>query len=114
MLERLRNLILCLLLASLPLQSLAGPAHSYLCDDAQQSGAMGTHHHDSGNHSHDGADAGGGFSAHDCYYNYFSGVLPGPVPQPGLTGIGFASAAPEDFRSYFPPRLKRPPLAFAL
>jgi hypothetical protein len=113
MMHRLRKLILCLMLASLPLQSLAGPAHLYFCDDAQQSWAVGTHDHDSAHHSHDGADAKGDHTAHDCYHNYFSGVIPGAAQQPGLTGASFALAPPDDFRSFFPSRLKRPPLALA-
>lgn len=112
MLIRIRKLVLCLLLAYLPLQSVAGPAHLLLHDNATQAAADGLHVHDDGDEhpAHEGpADHGGSFS-HDCYQNYFSCVLHSTSQVAGLTGSLYVPAAPAGFYFFFPERLDRPPL----
>ncbi len=110
---RIRHLVLYLLLACLPLQSVAGPAHVLLCDEATQVAAGGSHVHDGGaeHPAHDApASPGGGFS-HDCYQHYFSGVVHGVSPVAGASGPVYGPIGLASFYSFFPERLKRPPLA---
>ena len=112
MLIRIRKLMLCLLLACLPLQSVAGPAHLLLCDDATPAAASGLHVHDDGDEhpAHEGPVDQGGTSAHDCCQHYFSGVVHSTSPEAVLTGVVYVPAEPASFDSFFPERLKRPPL----
>jgi len=112
MLIRLRNLVLCLLLACLPLQSVAGPAHLLLHDNATPAAADGLHVHDDGDEhpAHEGpADQGGNFS-HDCYQHYFSGVMHSTSRNAGQTGTVYVPVVSASFYSFFPEHLKRPPL----
>ena len=113
MLIRIRKLVLCLLLACLPLQSVAGPAHMLLCDDASPAAAGGMHVHDDGDEhpAHEGPADQGGTSPHDCCQQYFPGVLHSSSPDAGPTGIVYVLAGSASFYSFFPERLKRPPLA---
>jgi len=112
MLIRIRKLMLCLLLACLPLQSVAGPAYTLFCDGAMPDAASGLHVHDDddGNPADDvpiGQDAN---SLHDCCQHYFSGVVHSTSPEAVLTGVVYVPAEPASFDSFFPERLKRPPL----
>ena len=113
MLIRIRKLVLCLLLAWLPLQSVAGPAHRLLCDDATPAAADGLHFHDDGDGhpAHEGPVDQGGTSSHDCCQQYFPGVLHSSSPDAGETGIVYVPAGAACFHSFVPERLKRPPLA---
>lgn len=112
MLIRIRKLVLYLLLACLPLQSVAGPAHMLLCDDATSAAASGSHVHDDGDEhpAHDGPADQGGTSSHDCCQQYFPGVLHSSSPDSSQTGIVYVPVGPASFYSFFPERLKRPPL----
>ena len=112
MLIRIRKLVLCLLLASLPLQSVAGPAHMLICDDATPTAASGLHVHDDGDEhpAHEGPADQGGTSSHDCCQQYFPGVLHSRSPDAGQTGIVYVPVGSASFYSFFPERLKRPPL----
>ncbi len=112
MLIRTRKLVLCLLLACLPLQSVAGPAHMLLCDDATPAAANGLHVHDDGDEhpAHEGPADQGGASSHDCCQQYFPGVLHGSSPDASPTGLVYVSVEPATFYSFVPERLKRPPL----
>lgn len=113
MLNRIRKLLLYLLLACLPLQSMAGPAHMLLCDDATPGAANGLHLHGDGD-EHPGHEAPAdqtGASSHDCCQQYFPGVLLGSSPDAGETGFTFVRVGPASFYSFFPERLKRPPLS---
>ena len=112
MLIRIRKLVLCLLLACLPLQSVAGPAHLLLCNDATPAAANGLHGHDDcdGQPANEGPIDQGGASSHDCYQNYFSGVVHSASPETAPTGIVYVPAEPAGFDSFSPERLKRPPL----
>ena len=112
MLVRIRKLALYLLLACLPLQSVAGPAHLLLHDNAAPAAADGLHVDDDGDEhpAHDGAIDQGVNASHDCYQNYFSGVMHGTSQLAGPTGIVYVPAEPAGFDSFFPERLKRPPL----
>lgn len=112
MLIRLRKLVLYLLLACLPLQSMAGPAHLLLHDNATPAAADGLHGHDDGDEHpvHDGPIDQGANSSHDCYQNYFSGVVHSTLQVAGPTGIVYVPAGPAGFYSFVPERLKRPPL----
>ena len=109
---RIRKLVLCLLLACLPLQSVAGPAHLLLCDDATPAAAGGLHVHDDGDEhpAHGGPIDQGADASHDCYQNYFSGVVRSASPDAVPTGIVYDPLGPAGFYSFFPERLKRPPL----
>jgi len=111
MLIRIRKLVLCLLLACLPLQSVAGPAHLLLHDHATPATANGLHVHDDGDeHPADGGPTDeGASSSHDCYQNYFSGVIHGTSQVAGRAGTGYAPAGHADLYSFFPERLDRPP-----
>jgi len=113
MLIRIRKLVLCLLLASLPLQSVAGPAHMLICDDATPTAASGLHVHDDGDEhpAHEGPADQGGTSSHDCCQQYFPGVLHSRSPDAGQTGIVYVPVGSASFYSFFPERLKRPPLS---
>lgn len=113
MLNRIRKLVLYLLLACLPLQSIAGPAHMLLCDDATSAAANGLHIHDDGDEhpAHEGPADQGATSSHDCCQQYFTGVLHGTSPDAGQTGIVYVPVEPTGFYSFVPERLKRPPLA---
>lgn len=112
MLMRIRNLVLYLLLACLPLQSVAGPAHMLLCDDTAPAAANGLHVHDDGDEhpAHEGPADQGGTSLHDCCQQYFPGVLHSGSPDASQTGIVYVPVGPAGFYSFFPERLKRPPL----
>jgi hypothetical protein len=112
MLIRIRKLVLCLLLACLPLQSVAGPAHRLLCDDATPAVANGQHVHDDGDEhpAHDGPADQGGASSHDCCQQYFPGVLHSSSADASSTGIVYVPVGSASFHSFFPERLKRPPL----
>jgi len=112
MLIRIRKLVLCLLLACLPLQSVAGAAHLLLCDDATPAAASGLHIHDDGDEhpAPEGpVDQGANFS-HDCCQNYFSGVVHSTSPEAVPTGIVYVPIGSASFDSFFPEHLKRPPL----
>ena len=113
MLIRIRKLVLCLLLACLPLQSVAGPAHMLLCDDATPAVASGTHVHDDGDKhpAHEGPADQGGASSHDCCQQYFPGVLHSSSPEAGEMELVYVSVGPARFYSFFPEHLKRPPLS---
>ena len=113
MMIRIRKLVLHLLLACLPLQSVAAPAYMLLCDDATPAAANGVHVHDDGDaHSaHDGPADQGVASSHDCCQQYFPGVLHSSLPDAGATGIVSVPVGPASFYSFFPERLKRPPLS---
>ncbi len=110
---RIRNLVLYLLLACLPLQSVAGPARMLFCDDATPAAADGLHVHDDGDeHPAQDAPAGpGGSSSHDCCHYYFSGVVHSTSPHAASTEFVYVPAGLASFYSFFPERLKRPPLA---
>ncbi len=112
MLIRIRKLVLYLLLACLPLQSVAGPAHMLICDDATPTAASELHVHDDGDAhpAHDGPADQGGTSSHDCCQQYFPGVLHSSSPDAGQTGIVYVPVGSASFYSFFPERLKRPPL----
>jgi len=109
---RIRKLVLCLLLACLPLQSVAGPAHLLLCNDATPAAANGLHVHDDcdGQPANEGPIDQGASSSLDCYQNYFSGVVHSTLPAAVPTVIVYVPAEPAGFDSFFPERLKRPPL----
>lgn len=113
MLNRIRKLLLYLLLACLPLQSMAGPAHMLLCDDATPAAASGLHVHDGGDEhpAHEGPADQTGASPHDCCQQYFPGVLLGSSPDAGETGFVSVRVGPASFYSFIPERLKRPPLS---
>lgn len=113
MLNRIRKLLLYLLLACLPLQSMAGPAHMLLCDDATPAAANGLHLHDDGEEhpGHEGPADQSGASAHDCCQQYFPGVLLGSLPDTGERGFVSVRTVPASYYSFFPERLKRPPLS---
>ena len=110
---RIRNLVLVLLLACLPLQSVAGPAHRLFCDDAAPAAAEGLHVHDAGDEhpAHDAPAGSGGSSSHDCCQHYFSGMVHSTSPEAGPTGLVYVPVRPASFYSFFPERLQRPPLA---
>lgn len=112
MLIRIRKLVLYLLLACLPLQSVAGPAHLLLCDHATPGAAYGLHGHDDGDEhpAHEGPADQGGASSHDCCQQYSPGVLHSSSPDAGETGIVYVPAGSAGFCSFFPEPLKRPPL----
>lgn len=112
MLIRIRNLMLYLLLACLPLQSVAGPAHLLLCDDATPAAAGGSHVHDDGGEhpAYEGPNDQDGTSSNDCCQQYFLGVPYTRAADAGRTGIGYVPAGPAGFSSFFPQLLKRPPL----
>ena len=112
MLIQIRKLVLYLLLACLPLQSVAGPAHLLLHDNATPAAANGLHVHDvgDGHPAHEGPIDQGGASSHDCYQNYFSGVVHSTSPEAVPTGPVYVPAEPASFDSFVPERLKRPPL----
>ncbi len=111
MLIRIRKLVLYLLLACLPLQSVAGPAHMLLCDDATPAAADGLQVHDDGDEhpAHEGSVDLSGASSLDCCQQYFPGVLYSSSPHIGETGIVSVPVGPANFYSFFPERLKRPP-----
>ncbi len=113
MVIRIRRLVLYLLLACLPLQSVAAPAHMLLCDDATPAVADGLHVHDDGDEhpAHEGPVDQGGASSHDCCQQYFPGALHSGSPDAGETGIVSVPVGPASFYSFFPERLKRPPLS---
>ena len=113
MLIRIRKLVLYLLLACLPLQSMAAPAHMLLCDDATPAAADGLHVHDDGDEhpAREGPVDQGGASSHDCCQQYFPGALHSGSPDAGETGIVSVPVGPAGFYSFFPERLKRPPLS---
>ena len=113
MVNRIRKLVLCLLLACLPLQSVAGPAHMLLCDDASPAAGIAMHVHDDGDEhpAHEGPDDQGGTPSHDCCQQYFPGVIRGSSPQAGPTAFVYVPAGSVRFHSFYPERLKRPPLA---
>jgi len=112
MLIRIRKLVLCLLFACLPLQSVAGPAHMLYCDDATPAASNGLHVHDDGGEhpAHEGPADQGGASSHDCCQQYFPGVPHSSSPDAGETGIVYVPVGPAGFYSFFPEPLKRPPL----
>ena len=112
MLIRIRKLVLYLLLACLPLQSVAAPAHMLFCDDATPAAANGLHVHDDGDEhpAHEGPVDQGGTSPHDCCQQYFPGVLHSTSPDASQTGIVSVPVGSASFNSFFPERLKRPPL----
>ena len=112
MLIRIRKLVLCLLLACLPLQSVAGPARMLLCDDATPAAGYGLHVHDAGDEhpAHEGQADQGGTSSHDCCHQYFPGVLHSGTPDAGPSERVYVPAGPADFQSFVPECLKRPPL----
>ena len=112
MLIRIRKLMLCLLLACLPLQSVAGPVHLLLCDDATPGAANGLHIHDhgDGHPAHEGPIDQGGTSTHDCCHYYFSGVVHSASPEAVPTGVVYVPAEHASFDSFVPEPLKRPPL----
>jgi hypothetical protein len=111
MLIRIRKLVLVLLLACLPLQSVAGPAHLPLCDDTTPAASYGLHVHDAGDEhpAHEGPADQGGTPSHDCCQQYFSGVLHSGTPGVGPTERVYVPAGPAGFQSFVPERLKRPP-----
>ena len=113
MLIRIRKLVLYLLLACLPLQSVAAPAHMLVCDDATPAAANGLHVHDDGDEhpAHEGPADQGGTSSHDCCQQYFPGVLHSSSLDAGQTGIVYVPVGSGSFDSFVPERLKRPPLA---
>ena len=114
MLIRIRNLVLYLLLACLPLQSVAGPAHMLFCDDATPAAANGLHVHDDGDEhpAHEGAADQGGTSSHGCCQQYFTGVVHGGTsPEAGAAQLVYVPAGLASFYYFFPEHLKRPPLA---
>ncbi len=110
---RIRHLVLYLLLACLPLQSVAAPAHRLFCDDATPAAADGLHVHDDGDEhpAHDAPAGPGGGSSHDCCQHYFSGVVQSASPDAGPSGLVYVPVRLASFYSFFPRRLKRPPLA---
>lgn len=112
MLIRIRNLMLYLLLACLPLQSVAGPAHLLLCDDATPAAAGGSHVHDDGDEhpAYEGPNDQDGTSSNDCCQQYFPAVLHSSSSDAGPSGISYVPAGPARFSSFFPALLKRPPL----
>ncbi len=109
---RFRKLVLCLLLACLPLQSVAGPAHLLLCDDATPAAANGLHVHEDGDEhpAREGPIDQGAKSSHDCYQNYFSGIVHGTSPDAVPTGIVYVPIGSASCDSVFPERIQRPPL----
>ncbi len=113
MLIRIRNLVLYLLLACLPLQSVAGPAHMLVCDDATPAAGTGLHAHDDGDEhpAAEGPADQGRTSSHDCYQHYFSGVVHSSSPDAGQTGIVYVPVGSAGFYFFFPERLERPPLS---
>lgn len=113
MLIRIRKLVLYLLLACLPLQSVAAPARMLFCDDATPAAANGLHVYDDGDvhPAHEGPADQGGASSHDCCQQYFPGVPHSISPDAGETGIVPVPVKPANFYSFFPERLKRPPLS---
>ncbi|OGA20341.1 MAG: hypothetical protein A3I01_04295 [Betaproteobacteria bacterium RIFCSPLOWO2_02_FULL_65_24] len=108
----IRKLVLYLLLACLPLQSVAGPTYMLFCDDATPAAADGLHGHDDGDeHPAQDAPAGpGGISSHDCCQHYFSGVVHGTLPDVSPTRLVYVAVGLASFYSFFPEHLKRPPL----
>jgi len=112
MLIRICNLVLVLLLACLPLQSVAGPAHILSCDDTTQAAADGLHVHDDGDeHPAQDVPAGaGGISSHDCCQHYFSGVVHSTSLDVSPTRLVYVAVGLASFYSFFPEHLKRPPL----
>ena len=116
MLIRIRKLVLYVLLALMPLQSVAGAVQAVFCDDAiQHASASGSQHHDSddGRHHHDDPDDQSSAAAHDGCQHYFSAVLPGFLWVVGQTLLTPEPGGSVPFSSYFPEQLKRPPLALA-
>lgn len=112
MLIRIRNLVLYLLLACLPLQSVAGPAHLLVCGDGTPAAAGGSHVHDNGDEhpAHEGPNDQDGTSSNDCCQQYFLGVPHTRASDVGPTGIEYVPTGPAGFSSFFPEPLKRPPL----
>ena len=112
MLIRIRKLVLSLLLAFLPLQSVAGPAHLLFCDESTPAAAYGLHVHDDGDEhpAHEGPADQGGTSSHECCQQYSPGVLHSTSPDAGQTGIVYVPIGSASFYSFFPEGLKRPPL----
>ena len=111
MLIRIRNLVLYLLLACLPLQSVAGPAHLLVCDDGTPAAAGGSHVHDNGDEhpAHEGPNDQGATSSNDCCQQYFLGVPHTHAVDAGRTGIVYVRAGSAGFWSFNPEPLKRPP-----
>lgn len=110
---RIRKLVLYLLLALMPLQSVASAAQALFCDsDIEHSAVSASHHHDDG--SHDAMEGESRAAAHDgCHHNVTNGVVAAlrcaAEPVPSVYEID----RPEYFLSHFPEQLKRPPLALA-
>lgn len=113
MLIRIRKLMLYLLLACLPLQSVAGPAHLVLCDDATPADAGGWHVHGDGDEhpAHEGLNDQDRTFSNDCCQQFFSGVLHTSASDAERTGIVYIQAGPVGFLSFNHKPLKRPPRA---
>ena len=111
MLIRIRKLVLYLLLACLPLQSVAGPAHLVLCEDATPADAGGWRVHGDGDEhpGHEGPNDQDGTFSNDCCQQFFSGVLHASASDAAQTGIVHIQAGSVGFFSFNPKPLKRPP-----
>ena len=113
MLIRIRQLVLYLLLASLPLLSVAGPAHLLLCDDATPAGTGGWHVQGGGDEhpAHEGPSDQDETFSNDCCQQYFPGVLHVSASDAVHTGIVYIQAGSVGFFSFNPNPFERPPRA---
>ncbi|MBI2318292.1 MAG: hypothetical protein HYY28_11745 [Betaproteobacteria bacterium] len=115
MLIRVGKIALYLLLALMPLQSVASSAQPLFCDSETQQrlSATASHHHDGGLHSHHGMEGENGAATHDgCQHNVPCAVsASNPVAE--FAAPVYDTDGPEYFFSHFPEQLKRPPLALA-
>lgn len=116
MLNQIRKLVLFLLLACLPLQSVAAPAHALFCGDAyHQDASAATHDHGAGDqHSHhDSTSDQTGHAALECCHYYFSAIVPGVTADSPRSVAAFEPRPPASLYFVFPKFPERPPLALA-
>jgi len=118
MLKRTRKFVLWLLLACLPLQSIAGVAKLPCCDEhdvpALQSTPAPPCDHDAADPpQQDSQNGAHGCTAMDCSHHYFSAVPAALQAGSVYHGAVYAQGRPDSFQSFFPERPKRPPLAVA-
>lgn len=113
MLIRIRKLVLYLLLASLPLQSVAGPAQLLLCNNATpaDTGSWSVHGGGEVHPAHEESNDQDGAFANDCCQQNFPVVLHSSASDAGQTGIVYIQAGWVGFSSFNPKPLKRPPRA---
>ncbi|MBI4291845.1 MAG: hypothetical protein HY661_10225 [Betaproteobacteria bacterium] len=113
--NQIQKFVLCLLLACLPLQSVAAPAHALFCGDAyQQDAQAAAHDHAAGDqHSHDSTGDQAGHAALECCHYYFSAIVPGVAADSPQSVAAFEPRSPASLYFVFPKFPERPPLALA-